>query len=187
MGTLSHCLLGEIVLIRIRGPSWRLQASTENTIEPARITPKMAELADSVRLCKPSDVKIELTGHKVFRWDKGPGSQMITSYVQKTSLSFRLVKHLNYIIQLSRYDAYGPEDKVIQTNWAASLWNSDWESELMANGNLGIGESAQWDPSLGTFFPAESGTSTPQGTNKGVLDFLKVVEEVSGFLNDLKQ
>jgi len=56
----------------------------------------------------------------------------------------------------------------------------------MANGSLGIGESANWDPRLRTFFQGQMSVSAPQEVDQGVLDFLKVVGEVNDFLSDIK-
>ncbi len=95
---------------------------------------------------------------------------------------------MDYILEISRYDTYGrqgEEKKTTQTNWGATLWNTEWDAELMANGSLGIGQSADWDPRLQTFFPAQSGVSDPQVVDQGILEFLKIVGDVNEFLNGI--
>ncbi len=171
-----------------RGSSWKLRASTENHIEPARISPKMVEFMESIKLKRGPNTTIELSGDKVFDWDRNPGCILVTAFQQKTSLRFRLVRNMDYILEISRYDTYGrqgEEKKTTQTNWGATLWNTEWDAELMANGSLGIGQSADWDPRLQTFFPAQSGVSDPQVVDQGILEFLKIVGDVNEFLNGI--
>lgn len=178
----------ETVLTMISGPSWKLRASTENHINPARITPKMVQFVESIKLNKEPNTTIELTGDKVFRWDKNPGCMLVRAFQQKTALRFRLVKNMEYILEISRYDMYqsqGDETKITQTNWGATLWNTEWDATLMANGSLGIGEAADWDPELRTFFPSQSTVSAPQEVDQGVMEFLKLVGDVNEFLNDI--
>lgn len=186
----------------------------------------MRSFAESVKLKKAYDAKVELTGEKVFEWDKAPGSMLVRAFEQKTSLKFRLIRNMEYMVELSRYDTYeyptmngppgynhtrmpqtqGPplkenrptssqlveprlqEHHLLKTNWGATLWNADWDSELMANTNLGIGEAAKWDPRLTTFFPNRSGALTAEGViSEGVSEFLEIVSDVNNFLNDIKQ
>ncbi len=176
------------MLIIGSGPSWKLRASTENNIDPARISPKMVQFMESIKLNKKPNTLIELSGDKVFRWDKNPGCMSVSTFQQKTALRFRLVKNMEYILEISRYDTYeGQEDeiKIKRTNWGATLWNTEWDAELMANGSLGIGEAANWDPRLRTFFPAQSTVSAPQEVDQGVMEFLKIVGDVNEFLNDI--
>lgn len=184
-----HMIPSTILLIRKRGPSWKLRASSENYLDSARITPKMVQFMDSVTLKKAPNTTIELSGEKVFHWGESPDCMRVMIFLQKTSLRFRLVKNMDFMLEIARYDTYGDQEGnvSVHTDWGATLSNSEWDAALMANGNLGIGQSANWDPRLRTFFPSQSVVSTDQGVDEGVMDFLNIVREVNGFLNDLKQ
>jgi len=150
----------------------------------------MKVFAESVKMKKASDAKVELTGEKVFDWDRIPGSMLVSSFSQKTSLRFRLVRNMEYTIEISRYDTYEhPSAKKPQTtDWAANLWNSDWDSELMANTSLSIGDSADWDPRLTTFFPDPYGAVTTEGgISAGLKEFIEIAGDVNSFLGDIKK
>ena len=151
----------------------------------------MVEFAESVKLKRMPKRRVDLTGEKVFEWDKTPGSMMVTEFHQKTSLRFRLVRNMDYLIEISRYDSCDhpiTNDQRQTTNWAATLWNAEWDSELMANTALEIGQSATWEPTLGTFFPNPSGAATPEGgISEGVKEFLEIASEVNDFLNEIKK
>lgn len=178
----------ETVLTTLSGPSWKLRASIENHIDSARISPKMVQFVESIRLNKEPNTTIELSGDKVFRWDQNPGCMLVTAFQQKTALRFRLVKNMEYVLEISRYDMFqrqGDENKTTQTNWGATLWNTEWDAALMANGSLGIGEAANWEPELRTFFPSQSTVSAPREVDQGVMEFLKIVGDVNEFLNDI--
>ena len=66
----------------------------------------MKDFAQSVKLKKADHMKVELTGEKVFEWDKTPGSMMVKAFQQKTSFRFRHAVNIEYIIEISRYDSY---------------------------------------------------------------------------------
>ena len=171
------------------GSSWKLLVFSENTVDATRTTPQMTGFAASVKLKKQQVAQTGLTGEKVFQWDKRSGSLLVTSFQQKTSLRFRMVRNMDYMIEIARYDSYAsPEDDRPQkTNWTASLWNTEWDTELMANGSLEIGESADWDPRIGTFFPDPYGKSSiPGGDSEGLKEFLQIVRDVADFLDEIR-
>ena len=195
----------ELFTIRLdRSSSWKLQASIENIIDRTRTTPKMAEFAESVKLKKTPGARIDLTGEKVFQWDKTPGGMMVTSFEQKTSLRYRLLSNMDYMIEISRYDTYDISTTIGQslnpsnqpqikgnlphkTDWAATLWNNEWDTTFIPNSSLGVGEAASWDERLGTFFPCRSGGPSAKGAvDEGIKEFLQVVGDINNFLKDLK-
>ena len=166
-----------------------LHILNENTLDKSRITPRMEEFASSVTLKKILPGPLEPTGHKMFQWKKEfPGVIRPKSFEQKTSYKYRLVHNYDYVFEIARYDVYGdPKDEVtpVHTSWAASLYNREWDSTLASNSDLGIGQSADWNPGLGTFFPGHG--SADKGPNPGVADFLSTVKLVTAFVDDLKK
>ena len=166
----------------------------------------MVAFAESVKLKKVPGARIDLTGEQVFQWDKNPGGMMVTLFQQKTSLRYRLVSNMEYMIEISRYDMYDcpptnnqfpsnlsrqpgvKEHQFQKTEWAAILWNNEWDSTLIPNSSLRIGESSDWDERLGTFFPSQSGAPTADGAvNEGIKEFLQTVNGINKFLNDIKE
>lgn len=179
-------------MVRLDGASWKLLASTENTIDPTRIQPKMTAFADSVKLRKMPKSKVAYSGEKVFQWEKDlPGTMLPTTFEQKTSFKYRLIHDVDWVFEISRYDTYGNPKDVnvpVKTCWAASMWNTEWDSTLAANAGLGIGEAATWEPNLATFFPStnEKAPAT-RGVDPGVMAFLKNVKVVTEFLDGIKK
>ena len=156
----------------------------------SRITPKMKDFAESVKLNKVSRTRVDLTGEKVFDWDRNPGSMMVINFQQKTSVRYRLIRNPGYIIEISRYDIYeSPTSSTPKkTNWGANLWNQDWDSEFVVNAQMGIGEAADWDPRLTTFFPTPiRSKATDGGINEGLKEFLQIAREVNDLLYDIKK
>ena len=199
-----------------RGPSWKLSASTENTIDPSRTTPKMTAFANSVTMKKGPKENVELTGESVFEWDKSAGSMLVVAFQQKTSLRFRLVRNMDYMIEFARYDTYDVPKPALQsltnqlmkksqisqppivrdqdpsqrTDWGATLWKSSWDDQFVPNTTLGIGQQAYWDPKIEAWFPDPVGApaSAREGeVSKGVKEFLEIVGEVNGFLSEIKK
>ena len=95
------------------------------------------------------------------------------------------------MFEIARYDTFGgPKDEKVpvNTHWAATLWNTDWDSILTANAGLDIGQSATWDPKLATFFPRPTCEAPhDQEFEPGVLDFLEIVRTITNFLDGLKE
>ena len=154
----------------------------------------MMEFAEGVRLSKIPRTRTELTGQKVFTWRKDlPGIMQPTAFQQKTALRYRLAYQSDWEFEIARYDSYGnpkSESAPVETNWGATLYNTNWDSVLTDNSTLGIGEAAGWNPELGTFFPAGPGTTEMEGvegTDPGVMELFKVVEGVSKFIDSIKK
>ena len=154
----------------------------------------MAEFAESVKLVKIPRTRTELTGQKVFTWSKNlPSTLQPSAFQQKTALRYRLTNYPEWEFEIARYDSYGnpkSENVPLETNWGATLFNTNWDSILTANSTLGIGEAAGWSPKLETFFPSRSGIidiGEVEGTDPGVLEFLKIVDTISKFIDGLKK
>jgi len=151
----------------------------------------MKAFADSVKLRKLPKNKVASTGEKIFQWEKDlPGSMRPVAFQQKTSFKYRLVHNLDWTFEIARYDIYGDlkdENVPTKTCWAATMWNTEWDSTLAANAGLGIGEAANWDPDLSTFFPASEKAAVTQGIDPGVLGFLRSVQIITSFLDGIKE
>ena len=154
----------------------------------------MTEFAESVKLSKVPGARTELTGQKVFTWRKDlPGSMQPSAFQQKTALRYRLAEHSEWEFEIARYDSYGNaknESIPVETNWDATLYNTNWDLILGTNSTLGIGEAAPWSPVLETFFPSQPGTAgmgAVGGTDPGVTEFLKVVGNVSKLVDSIKR
>lgn len=185
----NNTLLGVYKIQLDGGSSWMLHILNENTIDKSRITPRMEEFANSVTLKKISAGPLKPTGRKMFQWKDFAGAMRPKSFEQKTSYKYRLVHNNDYVFEIARYDVYGnprDEDTPVHTSWAAILYNREWDSTLAGNSELGIGQSADWNSRLATFFPGH-GSSADIRLDPGVVDFLSTVEMVTAFADDLKQ
>ena len=182
-------LLGVYKIQLDGGSSWMLHILKENMADKSHITPRMEEFANSVTLKKISPGLLKPTGHKMFRWKDFPGAMRPRSFEQKTSYKYRLVHNNDYVFEIARYDVYGDakdENMPVHTSWAATLYNREWDSTLAGNSELGIGQSADWNPRLATFFPGHV-SSADKGLDPGVVEFLSTVEMVTAFVDDLKE
>ena len=172
------------------GSSWMLHIMNENSVDKSRITPRMEEFANSVTLKKSPPGSLKPTGHKMFQWRKDVyGAMVPTSFEQKTSYKYRLKDNTEYVFEIARYDVYGnpnDENTPVYTSWAATLYNCEWDATLAGSSELGIGQSAEWNPRLATFFPAH-GSSVDKGPDSGFVKFLSIVDMVTAFADSLKK
>ena len=182
----------------IRAVSWKLHISTEPALDPTQVDPKMIDFADSIKL-DPSKAKGPgFEGERVFTWETSiPGCLKPSAFEQRTALQFRLAKAPDWMFEIARYDTYDlssspsqqPGDEVViplvRSYWGARLVNTEWETILGENQNLGIGEAAKWDSGLGAFFPSE--VSHFEGADPGIKEFLGSMREVMECLDELKE
>ena len=172
------------------GSSWMLHILNENARDKSHITPRMEEFANSVTLKKSPPGPLKPTGDKMFQWSKNVyGAMVPRSFEQKTSYKYRLKHNTEYVFEIARYDIYGdPKDEntPVHSSWAATLYNREWDATLAGNSELDIGQSADWNPRLATFFPAR-GPSVDKGPDPGVVKFLSIVEMVTAFADSLKK
>lgn len=143
----------------------------------------MADFASSIGYkAPPSEVRPEITGAKVF---KHAFNLQYETFEQKTALRFQHKDHSAWIFEFARYDTFSPNVSTASevTQWGASLWNTEWDTILAENDNLGIGQGAKWDAKFGKFFPGDSQT---EGGVDGFQEFLHKVQDVTHMLDEMK-
>ena len=116
---------------------------------------------------------------KCFNWTNG--GLRVLSFEQKTSFRYRIRNQNQWMFEFSRYDLYpgnlhGASPK---TQWGATFWNSEWDRVLKENSKAEIGNGANWDPEVETFFPSHdaAGKADAQGL-KEFLERTKTIAEV---------
>ncbi|KAL8712256.1 MAG: hypothetical protein Q9220_003407 [cf. Caloplaca sp. 1 TL-2023] len=171
----------EIFNIRLHtGVSWELKVSADNPVDPSRITPTMEAFANGVRFTKPpAGEDPMISGQRIF---STPSDLVILGKEQKTTLRYSLAGEPRFIFELSRYDEYDGPDiwRPSSTQWAASLYDREWDSRLAENTKLEVGQSSSWRPDVDPLFGPKTGET-------GVRDFLYHTRKVASFLDMFKE
>ena len=144
--------------------------------------------AGSVKLKNADRCDIARTGKKQFDWIRSdyPGCLKPSEFEQKISYRYRLASNASWTFEIAHHDCYGPyDDMPTTTYWGASMWNKDWDSVLTENSGLTIGEVAEWDPFLSTFF--ENGDPSTNNPEAGISQFLQTVQMVNDIVNEIKR
>lgn len=145
----------------------------------------MEEFERGVQFKKPpAGENPAVSGFKVFT---SPPNLPIVGMEQKTTFRYSLKAQPSCIFELSRYDEYNGDDPRYpsSTQWAASLYDREWDVKLSDNAKLGVGQSASWNPRTNPFFqPAHGPTSN--GPHAGFTDFLLQIQAIASFLDKLK-
>lgn len=167
----------------------------------------MKDFEHSVKLMRGPRKATDVSGKRLFEWETQlPGSVQPSVVEQKTAWRFRLRAANSWMFEVARYDTYKlisppPQSSTQRTNdlywsdmpettlWAACMWNADWDIELSKNASLGIGESADWDPSLDKFFPSGVARESRDinDVHPGVSLFLSHIRTVSEALDGICQ
>ena len=189
-GKLSFLFTSSIIDERIRSITWGLNVTADYVVDQSKMNIDRMEFAKAVQLLTPS-------GHAS---QKGAAELMfnfsregVQHFQQKTAWRYRLKANGGYVLEIARYDTfdlkgkYGMlkpnERKPKTTHWGGSFWNEIWDEKLSTNSSLQIGEKAQWDPSLDSFFPKNfrNQSTTPE---VGFDDFVRNVQSVVNILNE---
>lgn len=112
----------------------------------------------------------------------------VARLVEKSALRYRL-NGTNYIFELARYDEYrrvqslefpGLNQMAVTpvTSWGASIFDQQWDNMLGQHANFRVGHTAEWSPSLNTFFPC-CDDPNPSDLRIGFHQFIPLVKQVS--------
>lgn len=146
----------------------------------------MTAFANNVRFKRPPPgPKPQISGHKAFFWT---GGLPIIRFEQKTALRYRLVDDVGWNFEFARYDSYGSPSSVTptETQWGATFWSSEWDRALGDNAGLGIGQAANWEPKIETFFPKMNSTRfSNQGG--GLKMFIQSVTEIVELFDEVDE
>lgn len=104
--------------------------------------------------------------------------------VEKTAMRYR-IKGTTYILEVARYDEYfsvfaGTTElaETPVTSWGALIFDLQWDNMLGQHANFRLGHTAEWVPSLHTFFPnLDIGGTAGMGT--GLEQFVELARRVS--------
>lgn len=152
----------------------------------------LSEFAHSVKF-KADNLKTTEVRRKVEFSDAVPVSRLI----EKSAWRYRL-KGTSYVFELARYDEYRRVGMAISqgrplqpppnqlslspvTSWGGSIFDMNWDNMLGKQANYGTGRSAEWRPTLNTFFPA-SEYSDPRDSSAGFSELLNLVTKMSELL-----
>ncbi|KAL8953065.1 MAG: hypothetical protein Q9222_001058 [Ikaeria aurantiellina] len=176
----------EVFNVRLHtGVSWELKVSADNPVDSSRITPSMEDFANGVKFNKPPTGEDPMIfGQRIFDM---PSNLAVLGREQKTTLRYSLVGEPKFIFELSRYDEYDGPDvwRPSSTQWAASLYDREWDSRLFENAKLGIGQSSSWSPNLDPLF-GHPGAHPGRSGETGFKDFLFHTRKVASFLDTFK-
>ncbi|KAL8799784.1 MAG: hypothetical protein Q9182_005650 [Xanthomendoza sp. 2 TL-2023] len=181
-----------LILIIFDGPkdlsgiSWQLKISSENLVDPSRITPRMEDFANAVAFKKPPQNQYPaISGVKIFT---SPTTLPILGVEQKTTFRYCLKAQPKFVIEVSRYDEYSGDNAGLpsSTQWAVSLYDREWDLRFSENARLSIGIAASWNPNANPFFEPMDPYASREA-NAGFTDFLLHTQAIGEFLDELKR
>jgi hypothetical protein len=71
---------------------------------------------------------------------------------------------------------------VPDVGWGASFYNSQWDTILKGQVDVGVGNVGNWLPDLDTFFPRDRRSTTDSTTDIGFEEFMGKVEAMMKLL-----
>ncbi|KMP04074.1 hypothetical protein CIRG_03765 [Coccidioides immitis RMSCC 2394] len=170
-----------IGVIDFESSDWQLEICAVDFQAPSSIAQALRAFSHSIQFKPGADLDLrENTTRKVTFSNAVPVSRL----VEKTALRYRL-KGTSYILEVARYDEYFrampgtnelTEHPVV--SWGASIFDLQWDNVLGQHANFRLGHTADWVPSLSTFFP-DINTPDPSSACTGFDQFMELLKRVS--------
>ncbi|KAI9775476.1 MAG: hypothetical protein M1839_001093 [Geoglossum umbratile] len=165
---------------------WQLEVTTATKMEASKVTPEMHDFVKLVyvEVPQPSTAK-EAHPKVIFLHTSALG---IKSFVQQSKFQYLLVDS-DYIWEITKYE-YSTQGLggVLCTSsdaiWGASFYNSQWDTTLKGQVDLGVGKAGEWLPDLYTFFPRGRVSPMVSMTNNGFEEFVEKIEAMTKLLTN---
>ncbi|PGH12195.1 hypothetical protein AJ80_06815 [Polytolypa hystricis UAMH7299] len=189
----------QIGVVDFERSDWQLEIKALNFDEVSNIDQSLKSFSSSIRFVLRDGDGFRGEGRRrVTFTDTVP----VTRLVEKSAVRYRL-KGTKYLLELARYDTYNrvkvpapmglPQffslnrmAEVPVTTWGASLFDVNWDNELGKHATFGVGQAADWSPSLNTFFPNFDKDSDPSDMRAGFGQFVGLVNRVAALLGAAK-
>lgn len=171
---------------------WQLEIKALEFQEPSSIEQSLRAFSHSIQFSPRESENLQDQGkRRVTFSDVVP----VARVVEKTALRYRL-KGSNYILEIARYDEYRRVDVLATqslqfpittlnqmtdepiTSWGASIFDLQWDNVLGQHANFRVGHTAEWIPSLNTFFPS-CDDPNPSDLRVGFHQFISLVKQVA--------
>ncbi|PYH44447.1 uncharacterized protein BP01DRAFT_401137 [Aspergillus saccharolyticus JOP 1030-1] len=180
----------QVGVIDFERSDWQLEVASLEFYEASAVEKALREFSQTIKF-KPNDAMSDISAtptRKVLFHSSAP----VFRFIEKTSIRYRL-KGTRYILEIARYDEYtrksaiGPaslnlaatfEEKP-RISWGASIFDFAWDNLLGKHANMSVGQTARYDPTLQTFFPASIETDDK---SQGLWEFVALVKRVAAVL-----
>ena len=167
-----------------------MHVTANRNFDATKVTSHLKTFANSVHLVPPTQDTDIVDGSTelMFEFSRDGNESNDHFFRQKTAWHYRIKGNGSYIFEIARYDRFNlgsnprGREPCEPAQWGFSLWCVTWDEKLGENASLKLGEHATWQPSLDTFFPRISSTSS--GPHAGFRDYLKIMQAIVDRLDD---
>ena len=161
-----------------------MHVTANRVFDATKITSRLQTFANSVDLIPPTRDTQMANGSTelMFKFSRDSSESNDHFFRQKTAWRYRLRGNGPYVFEIARYDRFNlrsmpwGREPCEPAQWGFSLWCDTWDESFGENVGLELGEHATWRPTLDTFFPQISSTSS--GNHPGFSDYLKILQAI---------
>ena len=180
------------------GLAWRFELSASHAVEESRLPARLVDFAHGVRInakeAQKANPQESFIIHK-------PYAGHLKSIEQRISYRYGLAAS-DYTLELTRFQTrvYPPrrslalppgEPKVYEPRWGLSVYRGEWDTEFTKNERLPIGERADWEHDLETWFPEDITSTSPVGEKKeegiGFEQLMEKLKKVGKLVREAKE
>ncbi|KAK5132908.1 hypothetical protein LTR08_008354 [Meristemomyces frigidus] len=165
------------------GAAWQFDILASQAVDESRLPPLLKKFASSVEILpaeakhrSPERVFVRHTPHASLRSVQQSISYRCT--IKQSDFTLEL-NHFKNRVRPSRSPSGGtPADH--EARWSLSVYRAEWDTMLARNESLPIGEIADWEDDVRTWFPFDlgMGIDTPDEDEGGWTQFLEKLERV---------
>ncbi|KAL4905911.1 hypothetical protein BDW74DRAFT_177607 [Aspergillus multicolor] len=165
-----------VAVIDFERSDWQLEIKALEFHEASSINSALKAFSYDVRFRHTENVgDIRAKAEKKVTF---PLSPPVARYVEKSAVRYRIEGTTIF----SRSLVLGSMSATPYTSWGASVFDANWDNLLGGHANLGIGETAKYNPNLATFFPSREPSPKPEDQVKGFWEFIDIVKQAATLL-----
>ena len=177
------------------GMAWQFGIQAAQAVDESRLPNQLADFAHRVRI-DPKEAR-KVNPDKSFIIHK-PYAGHLRSIQQRVSYRYGLATS-DYTLELTRFQTrtYPPrksialppgEATVYEPRWSLSVSRIEWDKEFTKNERLPIGERADWNHDVDTWFPEDiPKSSEEENTGAGFAQLMEKLKKVAKLVRAAKE
>lgn len=165
------------------GSAWQFDLVATQTVDVGRLPPNLVRLAETISI----DATVMRRQRSDISWVKYVPYAPVKLLQQRASYRYELGR-TDYTVELTHFQdrvftagmqiSHAPNVATYESRWSLEVYHNAWDTMLTANERVAVGERADWDDDVATWFP--SNYTQDDGSEGGEDGFEQLLTHLRG-------